>query len=231
MLAPHKSGRPALLAHRGVAQTFSHAWLGMNDCTATRLDPSKNAYLENTIASMAKLPSTWVPTLSNWTLPDHRGDFAVFTIGPWTAALTAGVTREYSMAYLKTLDIGHGYTADGGKTYPFRGKFVGMMPSLDEVVARFPGKRIFLINVKSNDPDEGAKLSDWLLKQSRRTKTGTALWCMAVAKASQCRARAGAGRAGDEQVAVHTLLLPLSGGWAGAAMCPPIAGTPWSWFR
>ena len=50
---------------------------------------------------------------------------------------------------------------DGGKTYPFRGKGVGLLPSLDEVLAAFPGKRL-LINIKSYDPTEGAKLAERL---------------------------------------------------------------------
>ena len=78
MLAPHKSGRPALLAHRGVAQTFSHAWLGMNDCTATRLDPSKNAYLENTIASMAASFNLGADVIELDIHPTTDGHFAVF---------------------------------------------------------------------------------------------------------------------------------------------------------
>jgi glycerophosphoryl diester phosphodiesterase len=45
------------------------------------------------------------------------------------------------MATLKTLDIGHGYTADGGKPFPFRGKGVGLMPTLTEVLQRFPDRR------------------------------------------------------------------------------------------
>ena len=62
------------------------------------------------------------------------------------------------MAELKALDVGYGYTADGGRTFPFRGKGVGMMPTLDEVLAKFPGRR-FLINIKSKDPTEGEKLA------------------------------------------------------------------------
>ena len=37
------------------------------------------------------------------------------------------------------------------------------MPSLDEVLARFPDKR-FLINIKSNDLSEGEKLAAYLAK-------------------------------------------------------------------
>ncbi len=62
------------------------------------------------------------------------------------------------MAELKKLDIGYGYTADNGKTFPLRGKDVGLMPTLDEVLSAFPDKRL-LINVKGNDPHEGELLA------------------------------------------------------------------------
>jgi glycerophosphoryl diester phosphodiesterase len=65
------------------------------------------------------------------------------------------------MAYLKTLDVGHGYTADGGKTFPFRDKAVGAMPTLAEVLAAFPHAR-FLVNTKSRDPSEAEKLDAYL---------------------------------------------------------------------
>jgi glycerophosphoryl diester phosphodiesterase len=65
------------------------------------------------------------------------------------------------MAYLRTLDLGHGYTADGGQSYPLRGKGVGMMPTLREVLAAFPDRR-FLINFKSNDPAEGELILNYI---------------------------------------------------------------------
>ena len=71
--------------------------------------------------------------------PTTDGEFAVFH--DWTLDCRTdgqGVTREHSMAYLKKLDIGHGYTADGGKTFPFRGKGIGLMPTLAEVLEAFP---------------------------------------------------------------------------------------------
>ena len=96
--------------------------------------------------------------------PTTDGEFAVFH--DWTLDCRTdghGVTREHSMAYLKKLDIGHGYTADGGKTFPFRGKGIGLMPTLAEVLAAFPQARL-LINVKSRDPSEGEKLAAVLNK-------------------------------------------------------------------
>ena len=41
-----------VLAHRGVHQTYSKEGVGRDDCTATRIDPPRHGYLENTIASM-----------------------------------------------------------------------------------------------------------------------------------------------------------------------------------
>jgi len=69
---------------------------------------------------------------------------------------------------LKTLDVGYGYTADGGKTFPFRGKGVGLMPLARRGACCIPAKR-FLIHIKSNDPAEGEKLSDYLARACRHS--------------------------------------------------------------
>jgi glycerophosphoryl diester phosphodiesterase len=91
--------------------------------------------------------------------PTTDGEFAVFH--DWTLDCRTdgrGVTREHAMAELKLLDIGYGYTADSGKTFPFRGRAIGQMPTLSEVLATFPDRRL-LINVKSRDRSEGEKLA------------------------------------------------------------------------
>jgi glycerophosphoryl diester phosphodiesterase len=88
--------------------------------------------------------------------------FAVFH--DWTLDCRtngSGVTREHSLDSLQALDIGYGYTADGGQTYPFRGRGIGLMPSLNEVLSTFPDRPL-LIDVKSQDPNEGALLADRL---------------------------------------------------------------------
>ena len=61
------------------------------------------------------------------------------------------------MAQLKKLDVGHGYTADGGRTFPFRGKGVGLMPSLAEVLAAAllaypPAQRVRLVVYGGDEP-------------------------------------------------------------------------------
>jgi glycerophosphoryl diester phosphodiesterase len=153
------SAKTTILAHRGLHQTYSREDLERDTCTANRIHPPEHGYIENTIDSMAAAFALGADVVELDVHPTTDGQFAVFH--DWTVDCRTegkGVTREQSMAYLKTLDIGYGYTADGGKTFPFRGKFVGAMPTLDEVLARFPDKR-FLINIKSRDPEEGRKLA------------------------------------------------------------------------
>ena len=157
-LAAPREGKPVFLAHRGIAQRFDERELKNDTCTAARMLPSSHEYLENTISSMRASFAAGADIVELDVHPTTDGEFAVFH--DWTLDCRTdghGVTREHSMAYLKKLDIGHGYTADGGKTFPFRGKGIGMMPTLAEVLATFPQARL-LINVKSRDPSEGEKL-------------------------------------------------------------------------
>jgi glycerophosphoryl diester phosphodiesterase len=151
--------RPMLLAHRGLAQTFDLAGVTGDTCTATRIQAPEHPFLENTLPSMRAAFDAGADIVEFDIHPTTDGHFAVFH--DWTVDCRTegrGVTREHTLASLKTLDVGYGYTADSGKTYPFRGRGVGMMPSLDEVLDTFPEQR-FLIHIKSNDPGEGATLA------------------------------------------------------------------------
>lgn len=164
LLTEHRDGKPVLLAHRGIAQRFDEGGLKNDTCTAARMLPSSHHHLENTIESMRAGFAAGADVVELDVHPTTDGEFAVFH--DWTLDCRTdghGVTREHSMAYLKKLDIGHGYTADGGKTFPFRGKAIGMMPTLGEVLEAFPQQRL-LINVKSRDPSEGEKLAAVLNK-------------------------------------------------------------------
>jgi glycerophosphoryl diester phosphodiesterase len=153
------AGKPTLLAHRGLAQTYDSAGLTATTCTAARIHPPEHPYLENTLASMSAAFADGADIVELDIHPTTDGQFAVFH--DWTLDCRTnghGVTRETGMADLKQLDVGYGYTADDGKTFPFRGKGVGQMPTLDEVLGRFGDKR-FLIHIKSTDPAEGGKLA------------------------------------------------------------------------
>jgi glycerophosphoryl diester phosphodiesterase len=156
--SPHGDGKIKLIAHRGVHQTFSKEGVGNDTCTADRIYPPTHDFIENTLPSMeaAFTAGADVVELDVHLTPDKQ--FAV--LHDWTVDCRTdgkGVTEEREMSYLKTLDLGYGYTADGGKTFPLRGKGVGLMPTLPEVLARFPDRQ-FLINFKSRRTEEGEAL-------------------------------------------------------------------------
>ena len=53
-----------------------------------------------------------------------------------------GSVRKLSLAELKKLDAGYGYTPDGGKTHPLRGKGIGGIPTVEEVLREVPRMRL-----------------------------------------------------------------------------------------
>ncbi|GLQ57362.1 glycerophosphodiester phosphodiesterase family protein [Devosia nitrariae] len=148
-----------LISHRGVHQTFDRDNLTGDTCTASRIYPPTHGYLENTIASMQAAFAAGADIVELDVHPTTDGRFAV--MHDWTLDCRTdgtGETRSHDMADLKTLDIGYGYTADGGETYPFRGKYTGQLPELAEVFEALPDGR-FLINFKSREMREGDMLA------------------------------------------------------------------------
>lgn len=156
--------RPFLLAHRGLAQTFPMTGIESDTCTAARIYPPEHPYLENTLPSMQAAFAAGAAVVELDIRPTRDGHFVVFH--DWTLDCRTEVSGEpaaYTLDELRQVDIGYGYTADGGQTFPFRGEGIGLMPSLDAVFAAFPDRDL-LIHIKSNDPAEGAQLAE-LLRQ------------------------------------------------------------------
>ncbi len=159
----------SLIAHRGLHQTYHRDMLTNSTCTAKRINSPSHQYLENTLESIEKAfdlgadvveldvhPTTETSgrnrlvVFHDWTL-DCRTD-AQCNKGCQCGDQKYCVTHKQSLEYLKSLDIGHGYTSDGGKTFPFRGRFVGRVPSFEEVLGlllKYPDRKI-LVNVKGN---------------------------------------------------------------------------------
>lgn len=161
---PEPPLQPKLIAHRGVHQTFHRKGLTNDTCTAQRIHTPTHSFLENTIPSMQVAFAAGAEIVELDIHPTTDGKLAIFH--DWTLDCRTngtGETRTHSMAELKKLDIGYGYTADNGKTYPFRGKGVGLMPELSEVFRALPDKQ-FLINFKGSE-EKAAKLLEQLLQQ------------------------------------------------------------------
>jgi glycerophosphoryl diester phosphodiesterase len=61
-----------------------------------------------------------------------------------------GAVHEHSLEQIKKLDAGYQWTADGGKTFPFRGKNI-TVPTLEEVFRAFPQARMN-VEIKQTTP-------------------------------------------------------------------------------
>lgn len=157
-----------LLAHRGLAQSYDVSKVDWDTNTAEIIDEPEHPYLENTIPSMQAafdLSADVVELDVRLTKDKRLAVFHDFALEYRTNA--SGLVGDYTMAELKDLDIGYGYTADKGQTFPFRGKGLGLMPELAEVFSAFPGKEL-LINVKDGDVETYQVL--WTDYLSRMTK-------------------------------------------------------------
>ena len=151
-----------ILAHRGIHQDFSGKSMENYVCTARRIFEPEHAYIENTMASIDRafeLGATIVEIDVNRT---REGELVLFhDAGLECRTNGAGRTWDHPLAYLQSLDVGYGYTPDNGKTYPLRGKGVGQMPLLKDVLAKYPDKR-FIIDHKDETAETAALLGDLL---------------------------------------------------------------------
>jgi glycerophosphoryl diester phosphodiesterase len=155
-------GRPSLLAHRGIAQTFPLDGVLADTCTATRIHPPDHGYVENTLVSMRAAFDAGADMVEFDVQVTSDGQLAVFHDSTLECRTDGtGRVADHTLAELRRLDLGYGYTADGGATHPLRGKAVGLMPTAPEVVAAFPDREL-LIDLKNDDPADGARLADYL---------------------------------------------------------------------
>jgi len=158
-LAGAPAGGIKLIAHRGVSQLYDHDGLTRDSCTAVRIEPPVHDYLENTARSLEAARRLGADMVEVDIAPTADGKIAVFH--DWTVDCRTegkGETRAQTMAQLKALDPGFGYTADGGKSFPLRGRQRGSIPMLEEVLAALPNTPI-LFNFKSKDPTEADRLA------------------------------------------------------------------------
>lgn len=226
-----------LISHRGVHQTYRREGLKNDTCTAKRIHPPTHDYIENTVRSMQAAFAAGADIVELDVHPTADGHFVV--MHDWTVDCRtegSGVTRNHDLAYLKSLDVGYGYTADGGRTFPLRGRGVGLMPELTEVLSTFPNGR-FLINFKSREVREGDLLASLLAEHS---EWRSAVWGVYGGDEPTFRA---AELLGDDlnfwsrRGVVHCLGRYLAVGWAGlmpdtckdTIVMIPINVAPWLW--
>ncbi|HEX5740637.1 MAG TPA: glycerophosphodiester phosphodiesterase family protein [Pilimelia sp.] len=154
--------RPFLLAHRGLAQTYDLAGVTGDTCTATRIHPPRHPYLENTLPAMRAAFAAGADMVELDVQVTRDGHLAVFHDHMLECRTDGtGSVRDHTLAALRRLDLGYGYTSDGGRTYPLRGTGVGLLPTVPEAVAAFGGREL-LLHLKGDRPADGTALADYL---------------------------------------------------------------------
>lgn len=161
---------PKIIAHRGVHQIYAGADRGADTCTAGQIAPMTHSHIANTIPSIAAAFDAGADIVEVDVHLTADGHFAVFH--DWTLDCQTdgtGVTHKQGMAYLRTLDLGYGYTTDGD-TFPLRGTGVGDMPTLGEIFESGDVSGQILVNFKGDRVREGVTLAD------RYKGTATPIW-------------------------------------------------------
>ncbi|MFB9451230.1 glycerophosphodiester phosphodiesterase [Dactylosporangium vinaceum] len=162
LAGPEAGRRPFLLAHRGLAQTFDLQGVAADTCTATRIHPPQVSFLENTVPSLQAAFAAGADAAEIDVQLTRDGRLAVFhdaTLDCRTDGV--GTVAEHTLDELRALDLGYGYTADGGASHPLRGKGVGLLPTVPEVFAALPGRELKL-DLKHDTPAEGAAVAAFL---------------------------------------------------------------------
>lgn len=206
-LADTPRGSVKLIAHRGVAQVFDRTGVENDTCTATRIEQPVHDYLENTGESTRKAGKLGAAMIEVDIAPTSDGKLVAFH--DWTLDCRTdgkGPVREASLDEIMKLDAGHGYTADGGKTFPLRGTAVGGIQPLSTWLQYVPHRKKVMFNFKSKDAAEADMLAEVLKAADRDpVKAGDAfygdaapvarirelypdVWAWSPAAAKQCTA-------------------------------------------
>ena len=144
-LAPAPAGELAVIAHRGTIQPEDPAPDG---CPARHVRLLAHGYIENTLLSMQGAVAYGARGFALDVRTSADGHAMIFR-DPTLECRTDGSGRvsQRPLAYLKGLDVGHGYTSDGGRAFPLRGRGVGAMPTAAEMIRAFP-QRILIFKLK-----------------------------------------------------------------------------------
>ena len=147
---PARPSEFEIIAHAGVHQNYPTENLTDETCTAARIYPLTHHFIDNTIPAIGEAFKDGATIVEMDIHPTSDGHMVVFHDWGLDCRTNGhGVTHDHTLAELKKLDVGYGYTPDGGKTFPLRGSGSGMMPTLEEVLAAFPDRK-FIIHQKDN---------------------------------------------------------------------------------
>lgn len=148
-LAAPPVGRPTLIAQRGVHQLSNGEPTDPHTgCTARQILQPRHRLIENTLPSIRAAIEAGADVVEVDVRETADGEFILFHDAHLNCRTDGdGVVNQTSYEQMRRLDVGYGYSADGGKTFPLRGSGGGLMTTLDEALRTFPHQR-FMVQLK-----------------------------------------------------------------------------------
>ena len=168
-LGPTPRGSLKLIADRGIAQYYPRSGVTDQTCTAARIEPPHHNFLANTLRSLER--SQWMGSqmIGVDLAPTADGNFALFVDDTLDCRTDGtGAVSAKTLAELKQLDAGYGYTPDDGQTFPLRGHGQSI-PSLEEALGMSP-RLPLLFKFSSDDPAEADRLLEAIRAAGRETE-------------------------------------------------------------
>lgn len=165
-IAPSPRGRLILVAQGGLAPRYEEADAD-KPCTATRIAAADHNFIENTVFSMQNAVRFGADAIELDVRPTRDGRMVVFRDSGLDCRTNGqGLVQDRTLEELKALDVGHGYSADDGKSFPLRGRGLGAMPAVEDVLQGLQTTRL-IFNFRSDDP----RAADYLLAAFARAGT------------------------------------------------------------
>jgi glycerophosphoryl diester phosphodiesterase len=157
-IAPDPKGRLVLVARRGVGPPLLAAG-DDKGCSAARIaPPGENLYMENSLPSIYRATRLGAGAVEIDVRRTRDNQVVLFRDATLECRTNGrGAVADHDLAALKALDIGFGYTADGGRSFPFRGRGIGGMPTVEEALREVPNVRL-IFNLASGDPADADAL-------------------------------------------------------------------------
>jgi glycerophosphoryl diester phosphodiesterase len=166
-----------IIAHRGVHHDFHRDNLDNHTCTATRIFEPTHSYIENTVESIQAAFDYGATIVEIDIRPTKDKKLVVFHDYSMECRTDGkGNVWDNTLDDLRKADIGYGYTYDGGKTYPFRGKGIGKIQTLAEILNQFPDRKFLIDNKNGNDIEVAQLIVDTLLSLPKEQQRSIYLW-------------------------------------------------------
>lgn len=149
-IAPYPAGAPKQIAHRALAPELAAAATGA--CPSAQIEQPYHRHLPNTRASVLRADRMggWLIEVDAQRTSD--GDIVLLADSDLDCLTDGtGPVAGKTVDELQALDPGYGYSADGGASYPLRGKGA-QIPTLGEIARAIPAQARLMVHLAEADP-------------------------------------------------------------------------------